>query len=294
MSWRFKLSTYSRSFSLGLLLSLSESIVFMPRSLAQIPSEKGGVGERSCTDEQIDAMLKLWHFKVSSQHKLAACGESAVPHLIQILRISPDVWSRQNVARFFGELKSAENTKALIDTIKTDQSELVRQDALTSLVQIGGPDVAKVLLDTLATDKSEYVGKSVVNFLGKIGGSEVTDRLIQTLNTNQNAEIKARVVKILINNPSEAGIQALEQNKAIVLQVVEQEIAMEQKGMVAFRDNHRDSCRESWRGRGRESGRGHCAGASASQTTVQATQKFSQPPLACKFDWFAKIWPACK
>jgi hypothetical protein len=302
MSWRFK---FTRSFSLGLLLSLFQSLVVMPRSMAQVPSEKVGVGVQSCTDEQIDALVKWWHLKVDSQQKLAACGESAIPHLIQILRTSPDVWSRQNVARFLGQHKSGstEITKSLINAIETDQSKAVRKYALASLVDIdpyldkdliatlsSDQYVVQVLLDRLITFNDDSEG--VVHLLGEIGGPEVTDRLIEILNTkhevfreraikvlgkisgpkalsavvsalfNQSLDVRYSAVQTLANNRSEASLQALEQNKATVSKTLEED-----------------------KGRQYHSPKG---------TANKATQYLSRRPIACRLDWFAEIWPACK
>ena len=295
MSWRFKFGTYSRSFSLGLLLSLSQSLAVTPRSMAQA-TEKGGAVERSCTAGQINKLVES--FSKVSQDQLAKCGELAIPHLVQILRVSQDWWSRRRAVEALGSIGGPDVTKALIGTLNTDQDTYVRGAAVRVLGKIGGPDVTKALIQTLNTDRSADVRSAAVEALGKIGGPDVTKVLIQTLNTDRSANVRSAAVgalgKIegpdvlstlisalhdsdqavrynaivgLVNSPSEEAVQALNKNEEIVSKFIAWKLDQE------------------WR---------QCCFALVYTAREHTTQGFAQRrPLACRLNWFAKIWSRC-
>jgi hypothetical protein len=276
MSWRFKFGACSCSFSLGLLLSLSQSLAVMSRSMAQIPSAKAGAVEQSCTDEQIDTWIRWWHINnLSIRKKLSACSESATPHLIQVLITNQDVWRRQNAARFLGELKSIASTQALMNAIQSDQNETVRQYAAVSLVQINGPETIETLfLDTLLINRSTYSRAIFVDVFSKLPTPEVLPSLVAAL-SNQSLDVRYLAVEILANSRSELAMQALEQHKAIVSST------LEQREKVASRRSAHKLWYESSK----------VGGISAQKT--QGKMKKRIPPMACRWDWFAKMWQSC-
>jgi predicted aspartyl protease len=299
MSWRFKFGTYSRSLSLGLLLGLSQVLVFMPRSMAQSSSEKGGLVERSCTDDQINKLLASFS-EVSSQKQLAKCGKSAIPHLIQILRISQNEERREIAVSVLGKMWGADVTNALIQIVNIDKNFSVRVAAVEALGEIGGADVTKVLIQMTNTEQSAVVRVAAIGALSRIGGPDVAKLLIQIVNSNQDAYVRSigvealgkfieepnvlstlisalhdpniRVryyaVESLVNSSSEEAVQALNNNELIVSDSIKLKKKKERSS-----ENH----------------------INGSLTTFYTTRQFAQRrPLACKLNWFAQLWSGCK
>jgi HEAT repeat protein len=277
MFWQFKFVTYSRSFSLGLLLSLFQSLAFTPQSMAQIPSEKGGLVERSCTADEVDTLVKIYN-----KEQLATCGESAMPHLIQILSVSQD-WSRRGRAvQALGKIGGPDATKALIQTVNTDQDVYVRGEAVRVLGKIGGPDVTKALIQIFSTDRSTTVRWTAIDALGQIGGPDVLPTVISALH-DPNSEVRDSAIVVLLSSSSEEAVQALNENESIVSQFIRQLGQEKRPRRVVINGNLvllKDKDSHPYNGGG---------------VSAQTTQHFTQRrPLACKLTWFANLWATCK
>jgi HEAT repeats len=277
MCWQSKFGSYSCSFSLGLLLNVLQILAVPPQSLAQNTSSKAVEVESICTVEQINTLIRWWHINnLGIQKNLSLCGKSATPHLIQVLLIDQNVWRRQNAARFLGELKSTASTQALMNAIQTDQNEIVRQYAAVSLVQINGSETIGTLFLDIWFSRSEYSRARIVDVFSKLPSPEVLPNLIAAL-SSQSFDVRYLAVEILANSRSELAMHALEKNKEIVSKTLEQrnKISIRQRARTLWWDTINM----------------HPVNSRKVQKQVQ--QRIPQKILACRWDWFAKIWQSC-
>jgi HEAT repeat protein len=184
---QIKLSQVAVSILMPVMLVTSGSIAESANS-TKSPSDTSGVVKQSCSTEQIKKLLDNFS-EASSQKQLAECGESAVPHLTQILRISQDLRSQKMAIEVLSKIGGTDVTKVLTQIAKNSQDAYIRGVAVEAIVKIGGADVTKVLIQIASADQDTNVRITAAEALGKIGEADVAKKvLIQIARNGQDGK----------------------------------------------------------------------------------------------------------
>jgi len=121
------------------------------------------------TQQRRDAAIALWNVR-----------DEALIHIFIKATHDDDATVRANVVGGLGTNQANDALGRLIELVQHDESEIVRERAVTSLAQIGNEEVIDVLIDAM-DDKSPFVRNRAIYVLGASRDVRVVEPIIEAL-----------------------------------------------------------------------------------------------------------------